>query len=352
MQPLKESLFNKDTLSEIAKDLQKVDRTFNDDLFFKYIFTKNWDSLSLKQRVKHCTYALHDAFSTPFKYAVRKLISAAKLGNSFARIIYSEYIEEYGQEEVELSIYALPRVTIACTSEFAVRPFIKKYEKRMLKEAKEWAKSENEHVRRLASEGFRPRLPWGIKLQTFIDDPKPLLPILELLKKDDSLYVRKSVANCLNDVSKDNPVIFKHVITNWYGKHKHTDWICKHASRTLLKNADRDILAIFGQDKDIGKVTNFTCDKQVSIGSDLHFSFDLIAKGYVRVEYIIYYKRKTGIFRKVFKIGETDLDGKKHIFKKQSFKEITTRKHYLGIHEIAILINGVEKVRREFVVKK
>ena len=111
----------------------------------------------------------------------------------------------------------------------------------MMQQMAVWARHDNEHVRRLASEGCRPALPWGQALTSFKKDPSPVLPILEQLNTDPSLYVRKSVANHLNDISKTHPDLVTKIARDWYGRHEYTDWIVKHGCRTLLKKGNRDM---------------------------------------------------------------------------------------------------------------
>ena len=138
-----------------------------------------------------------------------------------------------------------------------------------------WSRHENEHVRRLASEGCRPSLPWGQALVRFKKDPAPILPILQQLKADPSPYVRKSVANNLNDISKTHPDLVVKMAKEWYGENEFTDWIVKHGCRTLLKNGNCEVLAIFGyHNADCIHVSSFQLGKtSISLGEDLTFSF-------------------------------------------------------------------------------
>ncbi|MCA9890935.1 MAG: hypothetical protein KC546_21305, partial [Anaerolineae bacterium] len=218
---------------------------------------------------------------------------------------------------------------------------------------------ENEHVRRLASEGCRPLLPWNIRLNQFVKDPTPILPILETLKADDSLYVRKSVANNLNDLSKNHPDLVLDIAERWYGDNEHTNWIVKHALRTLLKKGNQRALSIFG----FGDVDDVTISKLtvtpdlIAIGDDLFFSFDLLLKAdqtkKLRLEYAIHYVKANGSrSKKVFQISEREVTpNTSHTIKsKQSFRNMTTRKHYPGQHKIEILVNGISKAQAAFMV--
>ena len=148
----------------------------------------------------------------------------------------AKYVEKYGLAHFDISMQAIYEITKRNTGEYAVRPFLELEQDRTLDILLKWSKDSNKHVRRLASEGVRPRLPWASKLDSFIENPKPLLPILENLKDDSSKYVQKSVANCLNDILKDNLEIGKDVLKSWV-EHagKERKWIIKHALRNHIK---------------------------------------------------------------------------------------------------------------------
>ena len=152
----------------------------------------------------------------------------------------AKYVEKYGLDDFEISMDAIAEITKRNTSEYAIRPYIEKYQDQTLDQMKKWSKDKNNHLRRLSCEGLRPRLPWASKLDGFIINPKPILPILNQLKDDTSKYVQKSVANCLNDILKDNLEIGKSIIEKWNGSKisKERKWIIKHALRNFLKKED------------------------------------------------------------------------------------------------------------------
>mgnify|MGYP000090009368 FL=1 len=229
-----------------------------------------------------------------------------------------------------------------------------KYENETMNQMKLWSQSSNEHLRRLSSEGCRPRLPWAVALPIFKQNPTKALEIIELLKNDKSVYVQKSVANNLNDISKDNPHLVIEFVKQNIGKTKELDWICKHGSRTLLKKGNIEILGLFSFDKSHHiNLTDFCYDKSVNVDDNLTFSFEINSDeiiGNIRIEYVIYYLKSNNIHnKKVFMISQNEIkSSSKKFIKKQSFKNMTTRKHYLGKHFIAILINGVEVLKEEF----
>ena len=162
------------------------------------------------------------------------------------------------------------------------------------------------------------------------------------------------MANNLNDISKDNPHFVIDFVKQNIGKTKELDWICKHGSRTLLKKGNIEILGLFSFDKSNHiNLTNFSYDKTILLNDDFNFSFELNSDeiiGNARVEYVIYYlKSNNNHNKKVFMISQNSIEStKKRFQKKQSFKNMTTRKHYIGTHFIGILINGVEVLKEEF----
>ena len=270
---------------------------------------------------------------------------------------FPDFVEVYGQDEVhwDVSIDALERYTKYASSEIAVRPFIINHEERMMAQMYAWSKHEDELVRRLACEGCRPQLPWGQALPKYQKDPAPILPILEQLKTDPSLHVRKSVANNLNDISKTHPDLVAKLAKEWYGKCEYTDWIVKHGCRTLLKWGNRDVLAIFGyHDLTSIDVDDFSLEApSVSIGGDITFSFAILAKKptKARLEYGIDYVKSNGKRnRKLFQISEVLLkeNEKKYYTKKHSFADLSTRKHYPGTHSITLIVNGVVRGKLDF----
>lgn len=160
----------------------------------------------------------------------------------------AKYVEKYGINHFKESIDAIKEITKRSTSEYAIRPFIEKYPERTIKVMEKWSKDRNIHVRRLSSEGMRPRLPWAPKLQIFIENPNPIIPILENLKDDPSKFVQKSVANNLNDILKDNYNIGIDTLTKW-SRRATTErkWIIKHALRNQIKKKNPEALYIASQ---------------------------------------------------------------------------------------------------------
>jgi len=353
-EPLK-NLYNKKLLANLNQVIIEHYPAFDHNAFSKMVFDRNWKNKELKQRMRHITESLHQHLPSDFKKAIKVLKPVSTKFSGFEHMFFQDYVECYGLHDFETSIPALEHFTKYASSEFAVRAFILQDEKRMMKQMLQWAKSDNHHVRRLATEGCRPRLPWAISLPTFKEDPQPVLPILKILMNDESEYVRRSVANNLNDISKDNPDIVLDWAQQWLNKNKQTDSLIKHACRTLLKQGDQTALSLFGftESKHI-KVSQFEIQKNVTLGENLSFSFLLKTRkeilGKCRIEFAIDFVKANGSkSRKVFKISESDYNQKeKYVTKHFSFKSISTRKYYAGKHQLTIIINGIDQLAKPF----
>lgn len=353
---LKNRYYHADTIRQLALRLKAVYPSFQTDDFVGDIMDETWDGLALKARMRKTTVHLGKYLPTDYAQALA-VLDQVVVGYppgfyDFALMCFPDFVEVYGQDAChwDLSIAALERYTPFSTSEFAVRPFIINDEERMMRQMAVWARHDNAHVRRLASEGCRPQLPWGQALNCFKKDPLPVLAVLELLKADPSLYVRKSVANNLNDISKTHPALIVKTARNWYGENAYTDWIVKHGCRTLLKRGNREVLSLFGfADDDCVNIDNFALEAaSVHIGEKLAFSFTVSAKDTTRarLEYGIDYVKANGRrSRKIFQISEILLKAaqEKTYMKTHTFSDLSTRKHYPGIHSITLIVNGAER---------
>lgn len=364
MEPFK-NIYNDTFFNGFTAVLSKTLTGFDKKRFLNKVYDDAWETRELKQRMKHIAQVLHEFMPAQYDQAIAKIrdIIAALRKNGttggLEYMIFTEYVDNFGLDHYDTSMEAFEFITQFISCEFAVRPFILRYPQKAMKQMLLWSKHESLHVRRFASEGCRPRLPWSMSLPFLKKDPAPILPILENLKDDPSEFVRKSVANNLNDIAKDNPDIVLGIVKKWQGYSPRTDWIIKHGSRTLLRKAHPQAMKIFGlavADKivvDKLKLEN----KNISIGEALHFSFTLTNTGNkpikLRVEYGIDYMKSNGkANRKLFKITEnTYQPGQTYTFKRtQSFRNLTTRKHYVGQHAISIVINGQELSAKKFMV--
>jgi 3-methyladenine DNA glycosylase AlkC len=266
-------------------------------------------------------------------------------------MVFPDFVEIYGLEDWERSMPALGYFTQFASAEFAVRPFLDRDPERAMVYMDRWSKHENPHVRRLASEGCRPRLPWAMALPKFKEDPRPILPILDRLKDDESESVRRSVANNLNDISKDNPGLVLETCEHWYGRSEQIDWVVKHGCRSLLKAGDTRALRLFGfgDPAQIAVERLHVRETELQIGDALFFAFELKVNGEeeikLRLEYAINYVKAGGkTSKKIFQISERRYAPSTHkLQRKQSLADMSTRKHYPGKHRLAVIVNGEEK---------
>ena len=348
---------------KFSQAVTEVIPSFNKEKFIETIYEGDFAQKEWKDRMKRTTIVLHQFMPQNFPEAVaviEKIIENLKK-NSFtdgnlAFIFFADYVEMYGLDDFETSVKAFVSITQFISCEFAVRPFILKYKEKMIDEMTKWSLHKNHHVRRLASEGSRPRLPWAMAIPFLKKDPTSILPILENLKNDPSEYVRRSVANNLNDIAKDNPEIVIEIASKWKNNSKETDAIIKHGCRTLLKQGHPEILSHYGLESTNIELSLFEIKTPiVKIGDYLQFHFHLNNKNQesktVRLEYAVHYKKAKGhLAKKVFKISEKIYHPNQltKIERNQSFKLITTRVFHPGVHQLSIIINGTESNVLEF----
>jgi 3-methyladenine DNA glycosylase AlkC len=350
---LKKIFFTKESIAALAENITQVYREFDKQTFNGLIYDDKWETLELKEKMRHTSICLQKTLPEPYPEAVAILETAAPSVKGFEAMTLPDFVELYGMDEEnwELSLKALGVFTKYSSSEFAIRPFLDKEPERVMAYMYKWSEDEDHMVRRLASEGCRPRLPWAMALPKFKKDPALILPVLDKLKNDPSETVRRSVANNLNDISKDNPEIMLDICESWLGKSKNTDWVIKHACRSMMKAGNKRALILFGfADPEHIKIQHFKIQEStVAMGEDIHFNFDVNnhedEASKLRLEYAVYFMKANGKqSKKVFMITENTYKPGSHSFKKKhSFKNLSTRKHYPGEHKISIIVNGEEK---------
>ncbi len=369
------NMYNKPFFDRFMKDLKLVIPDFDAREFVSQVMDEEWENKELKQRCRHITTVLKKFLPADYKEAIAKILELLDHVKSarpdFSRIddkkfgltleygaILDNYVEQYGLDDYGTSVKAIEKITQFTSCEFVVHPFIIRYPDKMMKQMLVWSKHEHWGVRRLASEGCRPRLPWAMALPDLKKDPAPILPILENLKNDPARFVRLSVANNLNDISKDNPQIVIDLVKRWKGESKEVDWIIKHGCRTLLKQGNPEVMKLFGFDcmgENI-RIEDFQIlTPVVKVGNSLEFSFNLLngnhRKTKIRLEYGIYYQKANGtLAKKVHKISEKEYAGNSttQITRRHSFRVVTTRKFHPGLHQVAVVINGNEFEKHDF----
>jgi len=349
------NVYNEAFVDSLVAEIKRSHKSIKANRFKKEIFDESWANRELKDRMRHLATVLGRFLPPAYEDALDVLKPASGSFEGLEAMIFPDFVEVFGLDNYAASIDALQHFTLFSSSEFAVRPFIVKYGDKMMAQMSHWADSDNHHIRRLASEGCRPRLPWAMALPEFKKNPAPVLGILEKLRQDPSENVRRSVANNLNDISKDNPAVLLELARNWMGDNPETDWIIKHACRTLLKEGRPAALALFGYKKpshiSLGVLKT---GKTVRWGEKLAFTFTIESSkkklGKLRIEYAIDFMKASGKqVRKVFKISESVYaEKRKQVMRSHSFKKITTRRYYVGDHNLAIIINGCEIGNRKF----
>lgn len=352
-QPFKESLFSSKDITAFAVAIHQAYPAFDEAAFLARVYDDRWPTLELKDRMRHITRALHAGLPTDYRAAldVLKQVTPGMPVGGFVNLVPSDYVATYGLDDPDASIPALELFTQRASAEFAVRPFIVRYPERMMPQMLAWAAHPSEHVRRLASEGSRPRLPWGMALPALKKDPAPLFPILDRLKADPSETVRRSVANNLNDIAKDNPERVIATLRRWReeGDSPELQALTRHALRTLIKAGHPDALDLLG----VGAAPEVevrglsVSPASIPEGGAVTFSFEIASLASepqaLVIDYVVHLARARGkTSEKVFKLTKRTLGAGEvaAITRRHSFAPVTTRRYYPGRHAIQIKVNG------------
>ena len=359
---LKEQLFSIETITYFTNTLKSVYLPLDEERFISRVLFDIKDK-ELKERGTVITLLLKEVLPSDFIEATSILKEFAKIAkpNMFVHMGVLEYVEFYGcnDQYVDHSLELIEEFTKLFTGEFVIRRFINQYEDKTFEAFMEWSNSSNEDVRRLSSEGIRPKLPWAVKVNIdYLKGAKPL----DNLYFDDSRYVTRSVANHLNDISKVDPLFVLNKLKEWKKSNKQNDkemeYIINHSVRTLVKKGHKETLELLGFDSvidvEVSKIS--FVNSEIMIGDSLEFSFNLNSNRDDKfvIDYVITYPTLTKKApRKVYKLKTMSV--KKNIIveikSKRAFKEISTRKMREGIHKIEIVINGNIVSANEFSLK-
>lgn len=357
---LKDHLFNEVKVKKLAKDIKAVYPAFKDKELVRSVVAE-FPQLELMQRIAHISAKLREYLPQDYQEALKVLVSSLPApcdptlsDDDFGEFIYAPYghlVSEYGCERRYLkeSLEAIKEITQRFSCEWAIRNFLNTFPKETLAELKRWTKDSHYHVRRLVSEGTRPNLPWAKKVKITHTDT---LPLLELLYSDKTRYVTRSVANHLNDIAKAGPLLVVETLKRWQASGKQSEdemkFITKHALRTLVKQGNKDALALLGHGSTKVVLESFVIETpKVKIGESLQFSCvlqstDKTPQDFI-VDYIIDFKKSNGTHaQKVHKLKMVQLRPKEKVMltKKHPLRVMTTRTLYPGEHKVTLQVNG------------
>lgn len=325
------------------------------------------DELGLMARGAHVATAMKRHLDASFPEAARTLVASldhrlpeSEDQSSFRYLPHTSFVAAYGLEHLEESLAAQHALTKRFTAEFSLRPFLVAHPEATFARLVQWTTDPDPHVRRLVSEGTRPRLPWAPRLRMYQLDPRPGLALLERLRDDPELYVRRSVANHLNDIAKDHPEEAIEVCRRWMiDAPPDRRWIVRHALRTLVKRGDQEALAIlgFGASASV-RIENVRLEpKRVRLGEEFRFSAEIVSTAPRAAELLVDFRvgfvKADGTRKpKTFKGTKLVLEpgGAGEVRGRVSFAPMTTRISYPGRHTLALVVNGAETEIAEFEV--
>ena len=354
---LKDRYFQQPFFERLTEEIVFHYPEFSKERFYEVLFDEEWSSKPLKEMLMHSALSLRKCLPTDYLETLEILQKICHKFGDFDAMIFPDIVRQFGLQHYNESMQALELFTKYSTAEFAIRPYIIEEEEKTMKQMLQWSTHENEHVRRLSSEGCRSRLPWAIALPEFKKNPSLILPILENLKSDPSLYVRKSVANNWNDITKDNPDIVLRTFSKWKNSPTiETQWIMKHALRGLLKAGNPEALSLMGFEPVKVKIESLKIKpSKIRIGDKINFSFRVINESNepseFMIDYLVHFRKANGkSVPKVFKLKALNLSIEEQfeISKSHDFKLINTRKYYAGIHAVQIQVNGEKLDKIEF----
>lgn len=348
MSAVLKDMFDAARYRSVAADLAALAPAFDSSAFLDHTLT-GLASRELMDRMRRTSTGVALALPLPYREQLAVLRALApRIGHNFIGIFLSDFVAQHGLDDTAVSLDALRFFTRFGSAEFAIRPFIERDPACTLAVLHTWTRDTDEHVRRLASEGSRPRLPWGARLQFLVIDPSPTLPILAALRADPSLYVRKSVANHLNDIAKDHPEVALDFVSTWDRTHAPTAWIVRHALRTLIKRGHPRALDLLGAGSAPKLDAVFTvAPKRIRLGDTVTFTATLTSTARrpqsLLIDYVVHYARTAGkASEKVFKWTQLDLSPGESITltKRQTIRDFSTRRHHAGRHCGELQING------------
>ena len=336
-------------VAALAEELRRAWPEFPGEVFVARA-TEGLVPLALLERVRHVVAALAATLPEGFADAARVLDRAVDSA-SFAgwmTLPCGEYVAAYGLDSPHVALPLLARLTPRFSSESPIRPFVERHPDVTFAYLREWTRSDDEHVRRLVSEGTRPRLPWASRLRGLVADPTPVLGLLDALYDDPSPYVRRSVANHLNDIAKDHPAVALECARRWQASGgADAAWVVRHGLRTLVKRGDADALRLLGFDAAaaVRLETLTVTPGRLAIGEEATIDLTLSADEETRVvvDYVVHHAGARGTRSpKVFKLTSRTLAAgtPQRIVRAHRFREVSVRRLYPGPHRVEVQVNG------------
>jgi len=372
---LSKEVINCQNVHELGKRVLNEWSEFDLESFDNEV-ANNLSTQGLSERIQQVRKSLYNHLPKPYEESLAIILRAlpsilpndafdTKLDlasqNGFIMISLTAFVSRYGIEHYQLSMNALKEMTKRFSAEGSIRYFIVRYPEQVLETFSRWVTDDSAHVRRLVSESTRPRLPMMMALPEFKKDPTPILPFLESLKNDSELFIRRSVANNLNDIAKDNPDVVTNLLKRWNDdKSANMIWLIKHALRTLEKQGDVNALRLLGfSEKPSISVGNFSLKtSEINLGEQLELSLQLNSSGNndenLLIDYVVYHMKANGkLLPKVFKWTKKKIakNSQLTLAKKHNIKPISTRKYYPGHHEVHLQINGKVMAKIDFYLK-
>ena len=363
-EPLK-NLLDAAAVRSAGTQLQRAWPAF-DRKRFERLALQGLDGLELKARAHRIADALHSTLPSDFARAADVLeASLAPLAGGVGLtgwIVWpmTEYVARHGHDDPARALAALHAMTQRFTAEWAIRPFIERHAELTFETLARWALDASPRVRRLVSEGTRPRLPWGARLRSLIDDPSPTLPLLLALHDDPSVDVRRSVANHLNDIGRDHPAL----LADWIERHlpdasAERRALLKHASRTLIKRGDARVLALWGVGAElIGEASFELSPRRLAVGETLTLTATVASSAKTPqplvVDYVLHFVTARGTSSpKVFKGWALVLGAQESrtLIRRHAMRPITTRTYYAGRHRVELVINGRVAAEASFALR-
>ena len=358
------NLINEPLVCQPGVQLQRIDPGFDAKRFWR-LASRGLDALEMKARAMQIADALEATLPAEFAHAAAQIEAALappEAGDAMADLQgmpaglrgwilwpVGEFVARRGQDQPERALATLHALTQRFTAEFAIRPFIVRHPALVFATLQRWCQDDSHHVRRLVSEGSRPRLPWGLQLKSLIRDPSPTLPLLRALQDDPSGYVRRSVANHLNDIAKDHPAL----VAQWLQAHlpdapEPRRVLLRHASRTLIKQGDAAVLRAWGLGGAFrGRAALQITPGALAVGETLNLQLTLQSTATrpqtLALDYAVHHVKANGsTSAKVFKGWQIVLPARGEVVlsKRHSMRAVTTRRYHAGHHAVQVQANG------------